>query len=179
MQDFLADFAMLLLGVISALLILVVLLQRGRGGGLAGAFGGLGGQSAFGTKAGDVFTKITIGLVTAWVLLAGVSGVLARKASEKFDFTEPATATEGDSKDTGSSMSATGDTPSDDEDAAASDDMTGDDAASGDPEEEAAKDDSETESSEKSETEAAPADDKDDEDATLSEPETVTPDSNE
>ena len=176
MQDFLADFSMLLLGVISALLILVVLLQRGRGGGLAGAFGGLGGQSAFGTKAGDVFTKITIGLVTAWVLLAGVSGVLARKASKKF---EPAAATEGDSKDTSSSISATRDAPSDDEDASAGDDMTGDDAASGDSEEEAAKDDSETKSSEKAETEVAPTDDKSDEDATLSEPETVSPDSNE
>jgi preprotein translocase subunit SecG len=90
MQNFMADFAMLLLGLISALLILVVLLQRGRGGGLAGAFGGLGGQSAFGTKAGDVFTKITIGLVTVWVLLAGISGVMARKASSKF-VEDPAT----------------------------------------------------------------------------------------
>ena len=45
--------------VTSLFLILLVLIQRGRGGGLAGAFGGMGGQSAFGTKAGDVFTKIT------------------------------------------------------------------------------------------------------------------------
>ncbi len=29
---------------------------------MAGAFGGMGGQSAFGTKAGDLFTKITIGV---------------------------------------------------------------------------------------------------------------------
>ena len=43
-------------------LIFLVLIQRGRGGGLAGAFGGMGGQSAFGTKAGDVFTKITVGV---------------------------------------------------------------------------------------------------------------------
>ncbi|NQV28832.1 MAG: preprotein translocase subunit SecG [Rhodopirellula sp.] len=107
MQNFMADFAMLLLGVISALLILVVLLQRGRGGGLAGAFGGLGGQSAFGTKAGDVFTKITIGLVTAWVLLAGVSGVLARKASEKGDFP---TVIDGNAD---GSMSAVGDASTD------------------------------------------------------------------
>ena len=76
-----ATFAIILMIMISMLLILVVLLQRGRGGGLAGAFGGLGGQSAFGTKAGDVFTKITIGLVTVWVLLAGISGVLARRSS--------------------------------------------------------------------------------------------------
>ena len=129
MQDFLADFSMLLLGVISALLILVVLLQRGRGGGLAGAFGGLGGQSAFGTKAGDVFTKITIGLVTAWVLLAGVSGVLARKASEKGDFSDTTTETEDDSENAGGSMSAVGDATSEDEGAAASDDTTGDDAS--------------------------------------------------
>ena len=180
MQDFLADFAMLLLGVISALLILVVLLQRGRGGGLAGAFGGLGGQSAFGTKAGDVFTKITIGLVTAWVLLAGVSGVLARKASEKGDFSDTTTATDEDSEGTGGSMSAVGDSPVEDEDAAAGDDTTGDettdgDAASDDSGNEAAKDDSEPESSEKTEA----ADDKGDEDATSSEPETALPDSNE
>jgi len=58
------------------LLILVVLLQKGRGGGLAGAFGGAGGYSAFGAKTGDVFTWITIGLTTMFVILA----VLGNKA---------------------------------------------------------------------------------------------------
>ena len=48
--------------VTSLFLILLVLIQRGRGGGLAGALGGMGGQSAFGTKAGDLFTRITIGV---------------------------------------------------------------------------------------------------------------------
>jgi preprotein translocase subunit SecG len=48
-------------------LIFLVLIQRGRGGGLAGAFGGMGGQSAFGTKAGDVFTKITVGVAAFWI----------------------------------------------------------------------------------------------------------------
>lgn len=56
--------------VFSALfLIALVLIQRGRGGGLAGAFGGAGGQSAFGTKAGDVFTRITVGVAGFWILL--------------------------------------------------------------------------------------------------------------
>ena len=64
---------MTLLMIVGILLILIILLQRGRGGGLAGAFGGLGGQSAFGTKAGDVFTKITVVLAAIWVLLAGAS----------------------------------------------------------------------------------------------------------
>jgi preprotein translocase subunit SecG len=55
------------------LLIFIILLQRGRGGGLAGAFGATGGQSAFGTKAGDVFTRITIGIAVVWVALAGLT----------------------------------------------------------------------------------------------------------
>lgn len=69
------------------LLMFIVLLQRGRGGGLAGAFGGLGGQSAFGTKAGDVFTKITIILAVIWVALAGVTGFAMRYDSSKTSFT--------------------------------------------------------------------------------------------
>ncbi|MGE3806946.1 MAG: preprotein translocase subunit SecG, partial [Gemmataceae bacterium] len=44
----------LLLGLF---LILIVLIQRGKGGGLAGAFGGVGGSSAFGSRAGDMFTR--------------------------------------------------------------------------------------------------------------------------
>ena len=50
-------------------LIFLVLIQRGRGGGLAGAFGGMGGQSAFGTKAGDLFTRITVAVAAIWILL--------------------------------------------------------------------------------------------------------------
>ncbi|MBX3419982.1 MAG: preprotein translocase subunit SecG [Pirellulaceae bacterium] len=53
----------------SLFLILLVLVQRGRGGGIAGALGGAGGQSAFGTKAGDLFTRITVGAATVWIVL--------------------------------------------------------------------------------------------------------------
>ena len=56
-------------------LIVLVLIQRGKGGGLAGAFGGMGGQSAFGTKAGDLFTKITIGVAAFWIVLVHASPV--------------------------------------------------------------------------------------------------------
>jgi preprotein translocase subunit SecG len=59
----------LILALASVFLILLVLVQRGRGGGLAGALGGPGGQSAFGAKAGDVFTYITIWTVSIWILL--------------------------------------------------------------------------------------------------------------
>jgi preprotein translocase subunit SecG len=55
--------------LISLLLILIVLIQRGKGGGLAGAFGGAGGSSAFGSRAGDTFTKVTLYLAAIWVLV--------------------------------------------------------------------------------------------------------------
>jgi preprotein translocase subunit SecG len=64
-----ASFLMIVLLLTTVILIVLVLIQRGKGGGLAGAFGGMGGQSAFGTKAGDLFTKITIGVAGFWILL--------------------------------------------------------------------------------------------------------------
>ena len=71
------DFIDVLLGVLltlsSLFLIMIVLVQRGRGGGLTGALGGMGGQSAFGTKAGDVFTRITIGAAAVWILLCVIT----------------------------------------------------------------------------------------------------------
>ena len=59
----------LLLSLVALFLILLVLVQRGRGGGLAGALGGMGGSSAFGAKAGDVFTKITVVAAAIWIFL--------------------------------------------------------------------------------------------------------------
>jgi preprotein translocase subunit SecG len=50
-------------------LILLVLIQRGKGGGLAGAFGGMGGSSPFGSRAGDTFTRITIYVACIWLFL--------------------------------------------------------------------------------------------------------------
>lgn len=66
----------------SLIMILLVLIQRGRGGGLAGAFGGMGGQSALGVRAGDVFTKITVVVAVLWVLLAGFLGIAMRSETE-------------------------------------------------------------------------------------------------
>jgi protein translocase SecG subunit len=69
---------MLLLLFVSLVLIGVILLHRGRGGGLAGALGGMGGASALGTRAGDVFTAITCGVAVVWVLLACLTGAALR-----------------------------------------------------------------------------------------------------
>jgi preprotein translocase subunit SecG len=61
--------ALVLLMLTAIFLIVLILIQRGKGGGLAGAFGGLGGQSAFGTKAGDLFTRVTMGAALFWIIL--------------------------------------------------------------------------------------------------------------
>jgi preprotein translocase subunit SecG len=65
--------ALPLLLLTAIFLIVLVLIQRGKGGGLAGAFGGLGGQSAFGTKAGDLFTRVTMGVALFWIILCMVT----------------------------------------------------------------------------------------------------------
>jgi preprotein translocase subunit SecG len=54
---------------LGAMLMLIVLIQRGKGGGLAGAFGGAGGSSPFGSRAADQFVKITLWLAGVWVLV--------------------------------------------------------------------------------------------------------------
>lgn len=70
-----------LLFVTSIFLILLVLVQRGKGGGLVGALGGMGGQSAFGAKAGGIFwaTSIAAGI---WILLC-MASVMYNSAGNK------------------------------------------------------------------------------------------------
>jgi preprotein translocase subunit SecG len=58
--------------LIGLFLILLVLIQRGKGGGLAGAFGGVGGSSPFGSRAGDTFTRLTIYVACIWLFLTMV-----------------------------------------------------------------------------------------------------------
>jgi preprotein translocase subunit SecG len=65
----------------SLFLICLILIQRGKGGGLAGAFGGVGGSSAFGTKAGDTFTKITVVTAAVWILMAMLLVVMTSRRS--------------------------------------------------------------------------------------------------
>jgi preprotein translocase subunit SecG len=69
---FVMKIAVGLWAVIAVVLILIVLIQKGRGGGLASAFSGLGG-SLLGTKTGDFLTWVTICLVAVWLLLSVVT----------------------------------------------------------------------------------------------------------
>jgi preprotein translocase subunit SecG len=59
----------LLLLLVGLFLILLVLIQRGKGGGLIGALGGTGGSSPFGSRAGDQFTRLTIYVAGIWLFL--------------------------------------------------------------------------------------------------------------
>jgi preprotein translocase subunit SecG len=56
--------------LVSLVLILVVLMQKGRGGGLSGAFGGGMASGLLGSKTGDFLTWVTIVLVTIFLFLA-------------------------------------------------------------------------------------------------------------
>lgn len=59
-----------LFALVACFLMLVILLQRGRGVGLAGAFGGAGASTAFGAKTGDVLTWATIVIAGLFLLVA-------------------------------------------------------------------------------------------------------------
>jgi len=79
--------SIMIIGV-SLLVIGLVLLQKNRGSGLSGAFGGVGGHSAFGTKTGDFLTWITVGLVGLFLLLNVVANYAFEP--EKLDRTKAA-----------------------------------------------------------------------------------------
>jgi len=73
---------MVLFLLTAVILSLLVLIQRGRGGGLAGAFGGAGGSSAFGTKTADVFVRATAIVGAIFFVLSVVTAMFLRPARE-------------------------------------------------------------------------------------------------
>jgi preprotein translocase subunit SecG len=73
---------MILFLLTAVIMTLLVLIQRGRGGGLAGAFGGAGGSSAFGTKTADVFVRATAVVGAIFFILSIVTAMLLRPPRE-------------------------------------------------------------------------------------------------
>ena len=88
--------------IVSALLMLVIMIQNNRSSGM-GLFGGSGSQSAFGASSGDVLTKLTGYLTAAFMILAltlaymksressllGVSGEVNNEATVNHDANTP------------------------------------------------------------------------------------------
>ena len=73
----------LILLLLGAFIILLVLIQRGKGGGLIGALGGAGGSSPFGSRAGDQFTRLTIYVALVWLLLTMIQ---VKAVQEEFKY---------------------------------------------------------------------------------------------
>ncbi len=65
--------------LICPLIILIVLMQDPKGGGLAGVLGGAGGTAAFGAKTADVVMKATVALGIVFFLLALALGLNLRE----------------------------------------------------------------------------------------------------
>lgn len=71
---------LIILFILSLFMWIIILIQRGRGGGLIGALGGAGGSSPFGSRAGDTFTRVTLILALVWIVLnAGLTWALQRE----------------------------------------------------------------------------------------------------
>jgi preprotein translocase subunit SecG len=70
--------------LVSLVLILVILLQKGRGGGLTAAFGGGMAGGLLGSKTGDFLTWVTIILVAVFLTLAVLMGRFYRPEVGEF-----------------------------------------------------------------------------------------------
>ena len=63
-------------------LILIILVQKGKGGGLSSAFGGGMAGGVLGSKTGDFLTWVTISLVAVFLLLAVIMAKFYRPSIE-------------------------------------------------------------------------------------------------
>lgn len=82
--------------IISLFLIAVILLQAGKGGGLADTFGGSQMQNLFGTKSTTVLTKLTavcaIGFIVTCISLAIISSKKGKSIIDSVQIPKAATA---------------------------------------------------------------------------------------
>ncbi|MCK5225669.1 MAG: preprotein translocase subunit SecG [Planctomycetes bacterium] len=71
-------------------LILTILIQKGKGGGLSSAFGGGAAGGVLGTKTGDFLTWATIMLVAVFLLLAVLMAKFYRPTISDYNSSQPA-----------------------------------------------------------------------------------------
>src|SRR3954447_23051365 len=82
-MDFFLYLTVALFIIVCSFLILLILIQKGRGGGLASAFGGMGGNTAFGSKTGDVLTWATSIVFGIFIVLAIVLNLVANNVNAR------------------------------------------------------------------------------------------------
>lgn len=87
----------------SVVLILVILIQKGKGGGLSGAFAGGMASGILGSKTGDVLTWVTISVASLFIVVALVLDKWWRPAASGPESQTPAPIT---STDTGQGQPA-------------------------------------------------------------------------
>ncbi|MCP4258647.1 MAG: preprotein translocase subunit SecG [Planctomycetes bacterium] len=71
-------------------LVLIILIQKGRGGGLSGAFGGAMASGILGSKTGDFLTWVTIVLAGVFLTVAVVMAKFYRPDVSEFGEDAPA-----------------------------------------------------------------------------------------
>src|SRR5262247_841678 len=69
--------------IVCLLLIFMVVITPSQSEGLAGAFGGMGSDTFFGTKAGQHINRFTIGLAVSFLVLAVLINVYATRRSSQ------------------------------------------------------------------------------------------------
>ncbi len=72
-------------------LMLIILIQKGKGGGLSAAFGGGMASGILGSKTGDFLTWLTIALVGVFLALAVVMAKFYKPGISDFDAGQPQT----------------------------------------------------------------------------------------
>src|SRR5215207_7792623 len=77
-------FCLVLFIIVCLFLILLILIQKGRGGGLSSAFGGAGGNTAFGSKTGDVLTWATSIVFGIFLVLAIALNLISNSMDRSF-----------------------------------------------------------------------------------------------
>jgi preprotein translocase subunit SecG len=86
--SFTMKIAAVLFVLCSVSLILIILVQKGRGGGLSGAFGGGVAGGLLGSKTGDFLTWVTIVLVAIFLSLAILMAKFYRPTVTEYGETE-------------------------------------------------------------------------------------------
>jgi len=69
--------------LVSIVLMLAILMQSSKGGGLSGSFGGVGGSSLFGGRGAATFlSKVTTGLAIAFMVISVLIGLVSAPRGE-------------------------------------------------------------------------------------------------